>query len=92
MIKIPREDKLGEFVILEFKRMSDVTENYLTRVKGKEEGQYVSLKSVLERSIGPQGWGVKQVRFITGARSLNEEDLRKNLGFFKVPETIIDQS
>ena len=29
---------------------------------------------------------VKQVSFITGAGSLNEQDLRNNLKFFKVPE------
>ena len=89
-IKIPREDKLGEFVILEFKRMSDVIENYLTRVKEKEEGQYMSSKSVLERSLGPQGWVVKQVSFIAGARSMNDQDLRKKLGFYKVPQSIIE--
>ena len=32
------------------------------------------------------GWLVKQVSFIAGARSLNEQDLRKNLEFFKVPQ------
>ena len=56
VIKMSREGKLGEFIILEFKRMSDVTENYLTWVKDKGEGRYESSKSVLERSIGPQGW------------------------------------
>ena len=41
-IKMSRETKQGELVILEFKRMSDVTENYLTRAKDKAEGQYAS--------------------------------------------------
>ena len=71
-IRMTTKDKQGEFVILKFKRMSDVTENYLSRAKDKEEEQYVSLKSALERSLGPQGWTVNQVSFITGARSLNE--------------------
>ena len=62
----------GFFHSLDFKRMSDVTENYFTRVKDKGEGQYVSLKSVLERSLGPPGWVLKQVSFIAGTRSLNE--------------------
>ena len=29
-IKMPTSEKLGEFVILEFKRMSDVTDQYVT--------------------------------------------------------------
>ena len=30
---------------------------------------------------------VKQISFIAGSRSLNEQDLRNNLNIFKVPET-----
>ena len=30
VMRIPTKDKQGEFVILEFKRMSDVTEKYLS--------------------------------------------------------------
>jgi len=33
---------------------------------------------------------VNLVSFITGARSLNEEDLRKNLQFFKVPQAVFE--
>ena len=33
---------------------------------------------------------VKQISFIAGARSLNEQDLRNNLKFFKVPEASFD--
>ena len=42
-IKMPREGKVGEFNILEFKRMSDVTENTLPGhwAKDKTEGQCV---------------------------------------------------
>ena len=37
-----------------------------------------------------QGWKVEQVSFITGARSLNEEDLKKNLTYFEVPSTSVE--
>ncbi len=33
---------------------------------------------------------MKVVSFIAGARSLNEQDLTKNLGFFKVPQASIE--
>jgi hypothetical protein len=33
---------------------------------------------------------VEQISFITGSRSLNEQDLRKNLKFFQVPEVSIE--
>jgi hypothetical protein len=32
-------------------------------------------------------WIVEQVSFITGSRSINEEELKKNLECFKVPKT-----
>jgi len=32
-IKMPTSAKMGEFVILDFKRMSDVTDQYMTRAK-----------------------------------------------------------
>jgi hypothetical protein len=34
--------------------------------------------------------GESQRRFITGARSLNEQDLHKNLAYFKVPQAVIE--
>jgi hypothetical protein len=37
-----------------------------------------------------QGWRVEQISFIAGSRSLNEEDLTKNLKFFQVPEASIE--
>jgi hypothetical protein len=37
-----------------------------------------------------QGWKVEQISFITGSRSLNEQDLRKNLKFLQVPEENIE--
>jgi hypothetical protein len=46
--------------------------------------------NTLSDTIHPQGWKVEQISFITGTHSVNEEDLRKNLKFFKVPETSIE--
>ena len=37
-----------------------------------------------------QGWVVEQVSFVAGAWSLNEEELKKNLEYFKVPSGIIE--
>ena len=36
------------------------------------------------------GWQVEQISFIAGSRSLNEQDLRKNLKNFQVPEASIE--
>ena len=36
-----------------------------------------------------QVWKVEQISFITGTRSVNKQDLRKNLKFFNVPEVSI---
>ena len=70
-IKMPTSETAGEFVILEFKRMSCVTHQYVTWAKNVATVQYVSIKSALERTLGPQGWLVRQRSFIPGARSLN---------------------
>ena len=71
MIKIPTKTKTGKFVIidrvLEFKRMSDVTDQYITRAKRVAEVQYASITSALDKTLRPQGWLVKQVSFIAGA-------------------------
>ena len=68
-------EKLGEFDILEFKRIPDVTDQYVTRAKRVSVPQYVSIKAVLERTMGHQGLLMSQRNFIGGARSLNEQDL-----------------
>ncbi len=48
----PTEDtKGGELVILEFKRMSFVTDQYVKRAKHVAETQYVSLKSALQKRL-----------------------------------------
>jgi hypothetical protein len=86
----PTDTKGGELVILEFKRMSCVTDQYVKRAKDIAEAQYEPLKSALQKTLGLQGWTVTQKSFIAGARSLNEQDLHDNLAYFKVPQTGID--
>jgi hypothetical protein len=71
---------------LDHKRMSDVCERCLIRTKSTTENQYVSLRSSV---IQCQGWKVEQISFITGARSVDIQDLIKNLKFFRVPEPSI---
>ena len=89
-IKMPTKETAGELVILEFKRMSCVTDQYVRRARNVAEAQYASIKSALERTLGPQGWIVSQRSFIAGARSLNEKDLHDNLAYFKVPQVGIE--
>jgi hypothetical protein len=89
-IKMPTETKVGELVILEFKRMSCVTDQYVKWAKHIVEYQYVSIKSSLQRTLAPHRWIVSQRSFIDGARFLNEKDLQDNLTYFKVPEAGID--
>ena len=69
--------------------MSDVCDQYITRAKHTTEDQYVSLHSVISMVIQCQGWKVEQIIFITGARSVNEQDLSKNLKFFNASEASI---
>ena len=70
--------------------MSDVCERYLVRTKSTTENQYSSLRSVISTVIQRQGWKVEQISFITCARSVNKQDLCKNLKFFRVPEASIN--
>jgi len=88
--KKPTETTGGELVILEFKRMSCVTDQYVKRAKQVAETQYAPIKTALQRTLGFQGWTVKQKSFIAGARSLDEGDLHDNLTYFKVPQAGID--
>ncbi len=76
--------------MLEFKRMSSVTDQYVKRAKHVAEAQYASIKSALQRTLGLQGWTVTQKSFIAGVRSLDEGDLHDNLTYFKVPQAGID--
>ncbi len=53
-IKKPTEDtKGGELVILEFKHMSCVTDQYVKWAKHVAETQYAPLKSALQQTLGP---------------------------------------
>ena len=70
--------------------MSDVTIHYIVRAKRVAEAQYTSLRSALAITTQRQGWKVEQFSFITGTRSLNEEELKKNLTFFRVPPASIE--
>ena len=85
----PVGNKAGVFCILEHKRMSDVCDQYLTRTKHTSEDQYEYLRSALSVAIQFEGWRVEQISFITGARSVNKQDLSKNLKFFNVSEVNI---
>jgi hydrogenase maturation factor HypF (carbamoyltransferase family) len=85
----PIGNKAGVYCILEYKRMSDITDQYLLRAKLAAENQYVSLRSALSDAIHRQVWKVELISFATGSRSVNEQDLRKNLKFFRVPEASI---
>ena len=78
---MPTKTKVGVICLLEFKRMSDVTNQYIVRAKHETEAQYASLRSSLVITMQRQGWRVEQVSFIAGALSLNEEEaeeLKKN--------------
>ncbi len=85
----PVGNKTGTFCILEHKRMSDYCKHYLVRAKKTADNQYASLCSAIRAVIQRQGWTVDQVIFITGARSVDKQDFRKNLKFFGVPEASI---
>jgi hypothetical protein len=86
---MPTTETAGEFVILEFMRMSCVTDQYVKRARNVAEAQYASIKSALERTLNLQGWTVSQ-SFIAGERFLNEKDLHDNLAYFKVPQAGIE--
>ena len=71
----PVGNTAGVFCILEFKRMSNVCDRYLTRAKLTAENQYESLRSAISEVIHRQGWRVEQISFVTGAhRSVNKQD------------------
>lgn len=55
VIKIPTKTNSGEFVILEFKRMLDVTDQCIIRAKRVAEYQYVSIRSTLDKTLYLQG-------------------------------------
>jgi hypothetical protein len=65
-------------------------DRYLIRVKSTNENQYASLRGVISTVIQHQVWKVEQIIFITVVRSVDKEDLSKNLKFFRVPEPSIN--
>jgi hypothetical protein len=65
-MKIPEVEEVGELVIQEFKRMSDVTEQYVRRDKRVAVPHYVSIKWALEQKQFPQGCLVSQRSFTSG--------------------------
>jgi len=84
----PVGNTAGIFCILEHKRMSDVCDRFFIRAKSTAENQYASLRSVISTVIQRQSWKIEQISFITGARSVDKQDLSKNLKFFRVPEKV----
>ena len=70
--------------------MSDVTSHYIVRDKSVVMVQYESLRSALGKVMQRSGWVVHQGSFIAGARSLNEEEIKENLEYFKVPSVSIE--
>jgi hypothetical protein len=90
--RMPTKTKSGVFCILDFQRMSDVTDQYLLRARQVTEDQYDSLRIALSNTLQRQGWEVKQIRFIAGARSQNEQDLRDNLKLSRVQEVYSKQA
>jgi hypothetical protein len=86
----PVVNTAGIFCILEHKRMSDVCDRFFIRAKSTAENQYASLRSVISTVIHRQSWKIEQISFITGARSVDKQDLSKNLKFFRVPEASIN--
>ena len=77
--KSTEETKGGELVILEFKRMSCVTDQYVKRAKHVAEARYAPIKSALQRTLGFQGWTVTQKSFISGARAFKIFDEYGNI-------------
>ena len=70
--------------------MSDVADQCLLRARFRAENQYESLRRALGIVLQREGWKVEQISFIAGAHSLNEQDLRKDLKLFQVPEASIE--
>jgi hypothetical protein len=61
--KKAHEDTVGEFIILEFKHMSNVTDQYIVRARQVAEYQYGSSRKALSTTLQHQEWVIKQVAF-----------------------------
>ena len=70
--------------------MSDSTDQYLQRAVRTAENQYHCLYTTLTRTKQRNSWEIKQVRFVAGTRSVNEEHLKGNLGLFQYREGKLD--
>ena len=55
-VQLTTETETGVFCILEYKRMSDVTDQYLLRARLRTQNQYESLRRDLRNTIHLQGW------------------------------------
>jgi hypothetical protein len=88
--QMPTDTKSGVICLLKFKRMSEVTSHYIVRAKSVTVAQYESLRSAPDKVMQHSGWVVHQRSFVAGAWSLNEEEFKENLEYFKVPSTSID--
>jgi hypothetical protein len=64
--RMPTKTKSGVFCILKFKRMPDVTDQYLLRARQVAEDQYDSIRIALRNTLQRQGWMVKQISVIGG--------------------------
>jgi hypothetical protein len=61
--KRPTKTKSGVFCILEFKKMSDVADQYIGGARQAAEDQYASyasLRTALSNTLRHQGWVFKQ--------------------------------
>ena len=67
-IKMPTKTRAGVVCLLEFKRMSDVTSQYIVRTKRVAETQYASLRSGLVMTMHRQGWNRSAVAQRGGAQ------------------------
>ena len=56
----------------------------------KKTNNVQSFRSTLSKTIQLSGWMVEQISFMTGTWSLNEEELKKILEYFKVPNTSME--
>jgi hypothetical protein len=55
-VRLTTETETGVFCILEYKHMSDVTDQYLLRARLKTQNQHESLRRDLRNTIHLQGW------------------------------------
>jgi hypothetical protein len=80
-IKMPTTEKLGEFVILEFKRMSDVTDQYVSRAKHVVEAQYASTKETrIFWDVEDDGYTTKETRIFWDVEEDGYTRLNTRLG------------